>query len=363
MHLYADSTVIVDLQALIQNYQTLCKHAKGVQCAAVVKADAYGLGIESVSKALSQAGCNHFFVAHLNEAVELRQYLPDAGIYVFHGLLSGQEEVFKAYNIVPIINGIRQLVLWQQAATHQPLPTVLHIDTGMNRLGMGIDDIKTLMEEGGNPFPHLDVRLVMSHLASASSPRSKVNKEQLALAKQVKSYFSDVPMSLAASAAIYLGKEYHFDLVRPGCALYGVTPLAKMKDIKPVVTLISKIIQFRNVTEGNGVGYGCDFVTKRPSVIATIPVGYADGYARCIGNKKNNSYVTIQGHKAPIVGRISMDTITLDVTDVPSEHIYLGSEVELIGQYVTVNDVAKWAGTIGYEVLTLLGRRYKRVYR
>lgn len=362
MHLYADSTLAIDLHALTENYHTLAKHAKGAKCAAVVKANAYGLGVEPVSKTLYHAGCKHFFVATLDEAIELRQFLPtpDIAIYVFHGCASGQEDVFKAYNIVPVLNGFRQVLMWQQAAHTQRLPCVLHVDTGMNRLGLSIEDLTQLAQHEAE-LKKIDIRFIMTHLVAADTPRSKKNAEQLKQCEYIKTLFPHTALSVSNSAGIFLGEDYHFELVRPGCALYGITPTAKAKKvIKPVVKLTSKINQLRTVKKGATIGYNGTYTLKKDAMIATIPVGYADGYFRHLSN---TSYVVMHNTKLPVVGRVSMDMITVDVTDISHNNMQVGSEVELIGNTITVNDIAHWADTIGYEVLTSLGNRYKRVYR
>lgn len=345
---YADSTLKISLSAIADNYRLLNK--TGGKSAAVVKANAYGLGVEKVAPAIAKAGCSDFFVANLDEAIELRGILPKSAIYVFHGIHKGQEKIFREYKLIPVLNSMEQVKL----CTAGKLSGVLHFDTGMNRLGMSQKDAEYIAEN-----VRLDIKYIMSHLACADVKGDPKNKEQLAAIKKISQLFPKIPVSFANSSGIFLGNGYHFDMVRPGSALYGVNPKPWTKNpMKPVVLLSGKILQIREIDTAQTVGYGASCKLPAGSKIAVLPVGYADGYLRSLGNK---AFCAIGGKKVPLVGRVSMDLITIDVSKI--KDIKAGSEVELIGNNMPVDDVAEKAGTIGYEILTSLGSRYKRVYQ
>lgn len=353
---YSDSTLTIDLAAIAENYSTLQKESSPAKCAAVVKANAYGLGIDKVAPILAKANCESFFVATLDEAIELRELLPEKTIYIFHGLRPGQENVLHENNLIPVLNDISQIETWSEFAkqSEQKLMAIIHIDTGMNRLGVSLDQIDNINTET------LDIKFVMSHLACSNKDHPK-NEEQLAILNKVKESFSDIPVSFANSSGIFLGSDYHFDMVRPGVSLYGVNPTPDQDNpMQDVVTLTSKILQIRTTSKSETVGYGATKEVSANTKLATIPVGYADGYMRSLSN---NSSCYFGDTELPIVGRISMDMIVVDITQAPEREILPSSEVELIGRHVPVDLLARQAGTIGYEILTNLGKRYKRIYK
>jgi alanine racemase len=354
MNKFADSILTINLSAIANNYKLL--QARGAEAAAVVKANAYGLGVEPVALALKKSGCTKFFVANLDEAINLRSILADEFIGVFHGVRAGQAVEFSQYDLTPVLNDIQQVKLWQQHAEKQQkkLPAVIHFDTGMNRLGLSQNDIK-LAADAAKSF---DLKYIMSHLACADIAEHPQNHEQLAKLQLITSEFPGIRTSFANSSGIFLGDGYLFDLTRPGSALYGVNPVsAQPNPMLPVVKLTSKILQIRVIDSSQSVGYGASCMLPVGAKIATVPVGYADGYLRYLSNK---GFCAINGQKVPIVGRISMDLITLDVSGI--EHLEVGAEVEIIGETIKVDDLAAWADTIGYEILTSLGDRYLRVY-
>jgi alanine racemase len=358
MLVHSDIRLKIDLGKIADNYRILVEKSGNAKCAAVVKANAYGIGVIPVSKKLYSVGCRDFFVATLDEAIELRQELlsNDANIYIFNGIREGQEKYFVENNLVPILNNLQEVVVWSEYSriNSKNLPAIIHIDTGMQRLGMRFADFM----QSASRLANLDIKLVISHLSCADDTNHEMNARQLELFEEVQLLFSQYKYSIANSAGIFLGEDYHFDLTRPGCALYGVNPNnEKINPMNNVVSLQAPIIDIRAVEAGNSIGYGAAYIVNRNSIIATIPVGYADGYLRCLGNK---SYCYIGENRIPVVGIVSMDLITLDVTDVPEAD--LGVMVEVIGDNVTINDLAQWAGTIGYEIITSLGNRYHCEY-
>ena len=356
----ADTILTVSLSALKDNYRTVAKHAGTAECAAVVKADAYGIGLTEAARAFAEAGAETFFVAQLSEAVELRAILNDwpqpFDIYVFAGLQLGQEETFVAHEIRPVLNTPAQLDLWS-AQGH--LPAALHIDTGMNRLGMSAAEVSELSKQPDR-IAGIDLKLVMSHLACADTPDHPLNRKQLDRFNGLRDQLPKAPASLSNSAGIFLGPDYHFDMVRPGIALYGGNPQpAKPRPVKPVVRIDATILQIREVPAGETVGYGATFKTSRPTRLAILSLGYADGMMRALSN---TGWLDIGGIRAPIAGRISMDLIAVDVTDIPLDRCAAGSRITVVGDNPDVNDLAAAAETISYEFLTLLGQRYERHY-
>jgi alanine racemase len=332
----------------------------------VVKADAYGLGMAEVASALARAGCTTFFVATLGEATELRVLLPDATIYVFGGLLKGTESVYRALGLRPVLNSADEIEEWAAfcADARAKLPAAIHIDSGMNRLGLSADEVASLARAKGL-LGTFELTLQMSHLACADEPDHAKNETQRKTFDSLRAKLPKAPASLANSAGILLGRAYHYDLVRPGIALYGGKASRTGADrFAPVVELSGRILQVRDVPAGETVGYGATRALKRPSRIATLAVGYADGFFRSlsVADGKQGLQVYLGPHPAPLLGRVSMDLITVDVTDVPEEHARRGAFVELIGKQIPAHHLAAHAGTIDYEVLTNLGARAKRRY-
>lgn len=356
----SQSILTIDLAAIAANYRALRQRlGGGASCAAVVKADAYGLGAERVVPALVTAGCREFFVAELGEAEAIRRALPARiPVYVLNGLLAGDERAFRQHGAVPVLNDMAQVDRWQRAArSHgRPLPAVLHIDTGMSRLGLRPDEALSLASPGR--LAGLDLRAVISHLACAEDPADPLNARQLADFQRVRRAFPKARASLANSSGIFLGRAYHFDFVRPGAALFGINPRpGRPNRLRQAVSLAGKILQIHDVDPPRSVGYGATHRVAGRTRIATVAAGYADGWPRSLSNR-GSAY--IGDLRVPVIGRVSMDLMTLDITAAP--HLAPGDTVELIGRHLSVDDVAEAAGTIGYEILTRLGRRYHRIY-
>ncbi len=356
------ATLQVNLAAIRRNWNSLKQHYQGNHCAAVVKANAYGLGIEAVAATLADAGCTHFFVATLDEAIELRQILTSQFVYVFAGVQAGQEAAFLDYNIVPVLNSMAQFERWELVAGEtEAASAVLHVDTGMNRLGLSVDEAEKLamMPER---LEAAQIRFIMSHLSSASDTNAVLNQKQLDRFEHIRRCFPNLPASLSNSAGILLGQNFHHDIARPGCALYGINPFEDRPcPVEPVVTLSAPILQLRTTRQDDEpVGYAADITLPKGTKIATVSIGYADGVHRILSGTSLQGY--IDGHAAPVIGRISMDLITLDVTLLPDELVHEGARVELINAQQDVNAVALAAQTIGYEILTSLKARVLRIY-
>lgn len=358
----AGAILTIDLDALAANYTRLSGMAGGAACGAAVKGDAYGIGMAAAAPALASVGCRHFFVALIDEGIALRAILPEAEIYVLNGPLARTEADFAAHRLVPVLNSLAQIALWQQHARKAGgARAILHVDTGMNRLGLPAAELDRLAAAPGRFLDGISLDYVMSHLASADTPASAQNEMQRAAFASARARLPAAKASLANSSGIFLGPAYHFDLVRPGAALYGVGPTGRGREnpIRPVVGLKGRILQLRDVDSPMTVGYGAAYTVPRTGKLATISIGYADGLLRSLGNRGS---ARIGDRRVPIVGRVSMDLITVDVTDVPAPLAEPGQFVELIGATHTVDDLAAEAGTIGYEILTALGRRHVRRY-
>ncbi len=356
----AGAVLTIDLGALVRNWRLLKERVGGARCAAVVKADAYGLGAARVAPALARAGCEQFFVATPAEGFALRRLLPAAAIAVLNGAPPGSEEAFADHRLSPVLNDLGQIERWAALGRARGgLGAVIHLDTGMNRLGLPVHETERLIAEPSR-LDGLEPRLVMSHLACADERDNPMNAAQLDRFAAQRARLPAAPASLANSSAIFLGAEYHFDLVRPGVALYGVNPTpGEPNPMAEVVHLQGKIIQARDVDTTQTVGYGASHRMAAPGRIATVPVGYADGYLRSLGNR---AFGAIGDTRVPVVGRVSMDLITLDVSSLPVERTRPGAAVDLIGGACPIDEVAERAGTIAYEILTSLGHRYHRRY-
>jgi alanine racemase len=360
----AGGVLTVDLGALTENWNRLGNKALPVECGAVVKADAYGCGIEEVGKALSRAGCRTFFVADLAEARRLRAVMPEHAIYVLDGAFPGSGPAFAEINARPVIGSLLELAEWDRfvASSQWDGGAAIHVDTGMNRLGMAVEEALALsprMQKANHGFT-----LLMSHLACAETPDHPMNEKQIRLFREIRVPFRGLPASLANSSGIFLGEPAHCDLVRPGVALYGVNPTpGQPNPMLPVVTLQARILQVRHLAKGESVGYGATWTAKRPSRIAIIAAGYADGYPRAASTADPMGEVIVAGRHCPLAGRISMDLMAIDVSDLADGDVRRGEYATLVGGDITVDDVAAFSGTIGYEILTRLGHRYHRVYR
>lgn len=355
----------INLAAIVANWRKLEKKTVPAECAAVVKADAYGCGAGPVTRALAKAGCKTFFVATHDEARVVREAAPDAVIYVLDGFL-GQGDALAAANARPVISDFNELTEWEafRQVSGWRGEAALHIDTGMNRLGLPIVDAAKLLARF-NAGDH-GLSLVMSHLACAETLNHAMNAKQLGAFREMAGRFAGLSASLANSSGIFLGSSYGFDLVRPGAALYGINPTPEADNpMRPVVDLRARILQLRNVERGESVGYGATWTARRQTRLAIIAAGYADGYFRSASARDGSkgADVVIAGKRCPVAGRISMDLTAIDITDLPANAVKRGDTATLIGDGITVDELAHHFGTIGYEVLTGLGQRYARAYK
>ncbi|HWL06531.1 MAG TPA: alanine racemase [Xanthobacteraceae bacterium] len=355
----------IDLAAITANWNTLRHRAAPAECAAVVKADAYGCGLVQVGTALANAGATTFFVANLGEGRQLRAFLPRATIYVLNGVYPGTAPAFAAANLRPVINTLTELAEWDAhvAATDWRGGAALHVDTGMNRLGLSPDEAAAIAsrirsEDHG-------ISLLMSHLACAEMPDHPLTRRQVKLFRDLRLLYRGIPASLANSSGIFLPDTSPLDIVRPGAALYGSNPTpGQPNPMQPVVTLQGRILQIRQLTRGDSVGYGATFTARGPVRIAVVAVGYGDGYARsACGEAGRPAEVIVEGHRCPLLGRISMDMLTVDISALPEGVARRGGMATLIGDGIDVDELAARTGTIGYEILTRLGRRHHRIWR
>jgi len=356
---HASAILTIDLAAVRENYNILKRAVNGVECAAVVKANGYGLGADKIGPTLVKAGCTKFFVAHLEEGIKLRNHVGDAEIHILDGLLPGASDVYRDHQLIPVMGSLREFTIWSSYTKDSNLPCDIHVDTGMLRLGLPPDELRQI---GDNPelLVGLNILNVLSHLASADELQSSQTGKQLKAYKEARDILPMGNACLANSSGIFCGTPYHFDMVRPGVALYGANPTPDSKNpMQPAINLKARIVQTREARVGDTVGYGAGHKVTRHSKIATLAVGYADGYLRSLSS---NAFGYIGEHRIPLVGRVSMDLITFDVTQVPVNLCKVGAWVELIGPNHSVDDLANEGGTIGYEVLTSLGSRYHRVY-
>jgi alanine racemase len=356
----AGGVLEIDLGAIAENWRRLAQRAAPAACAAVVKADAYGLGSEPVAGALAAAGCRLFFVATLDEGIALRRRLPErCEIAVFNGPLPGTAAEFVADRLIPVLNDPWQIENWSRvAAQYGGLAAILHLDTGMARLGLSERELASFRDDGG--AEGIVWRAFMSHLACAEDPTHPQNEMQRRRFLDGMGRFPGVPASLAASSGIFLGRCYHFDMVRPGAALYGVNPQPQTSNpMRQVVRLKGRIVQVREVDRDASVGYGAAHRMAAPGRLATVAVGYGDGWLRSLSPRGS---ARIGGRRAPIVGRISMDLSTFDISEVDPSLARPGAFVDLLDEEYGVDQAAADAGTIGYEILTALGRRYHRTY-
>ena len=362
----AGGILTVDLGAIVDNWRALGHHALPCECAAVVKADGYGSGIEQVAGALAKAGCKTFFVADLAEAQRVRKIAPDPAIYVLNGLLPGTTSTFAEINARPVIGSLVELAEWDAfcSTTRWRGGAALHVDTGMNRLGITLDEAAALAPR--IRAENHGITLLMSHLACSEMPEHPLNQRQISAFREVRVLYRGIPSSLANSSGIFLGAPAHCDMVRPGVSLYGVNPTPGRKNpMRAVIGLQARIVQVRTVPRGETVGYDATWTAKQVTRLAVAAVGYADGYLRAASasDAAPGGDAIVAGTRCPLAGRISMDLLAIDVTALPDGAARRGELATLIGGEISVDDVATAAGTIGYEVLTSLGRRYHRVYR
>ncbi|MCF8473677.1 MAG: alanine racemase [Emcibacter sp.] len=360
------ATLTIDLGRIINNYQNCIKLAGDTKCAAMVKADAYGMGIAQVAPALfHQAGCKIFFVANLVEAIKLRQYVPEAVIYVLNGAFSEHLDYFVRYNIRPVLNDLKQIELWAKFENSDRPQCAVHFDTGINRLGLSPKET-TFFIGNTDLRRQLDISLIMSHLACSDDPNNPMNKQQRDDFRAITHHFPNVTASLANSGGILLGSDYHFDLARPGLLMFGGDPRIAPRlspiagNIRPAYHISGKILQIRRLEGGQSVGYGATWTAKSPRQIATVNIGYADGYLQMFNNC---GLAYIHNTMVPIVGRVSMDMIAVDVTDIDPNKISTGCDVELLGEHITLEMASEVSNLSQYEILTGVKERYQRIYK
>ena len=362
----AGGVLTIDLTAIEANWKSLARRAMPSECAAVIKADGYGCGIEPVATVLAKAGCKTFFVADLLEARRVRAVVQEPVVYVLKGLMPGTAATFADLHVRPVIGSMSELAEWDAFVSTNGWSggAALHVDTGMNRLGISAGEAAALAarirsEKHG-------ITLLMSHFVSAEVPDNPLNDKQIKLFREVRMLYRGIPASISNSSGVLLGSAAHCDMVRPGAALFGVNPTpGRNNPMRPVIELRGRVISLRDIVKGETVGYNAGWTAKRSTRLAIVGVGYADGYLRAASASDilRGSEVIVAGKRCPLAGRVSMDLIAVDITDVPDGAVKRGDMATLIGDDVTVDDFAATAGTIGYEVLTSLGRRYHRIYR
>src|SRR5258708_18778034 len=362
----ATGVLTVDLDAIVANWRKLEKIAVPAECAGVIKADAYGCGAGPVARALTGAGCKIFFVATLDEARMVRAAVPQAVIYALDGFFQNCGDAVAKIDARPVIGDLNELAEWDVFCRRSGWAggAAIHIDTGMNRLGLTITEAQGIVPRI-NAGDH-GITLVMSHLACAEALNHPLNAKQLAIFREIASLFTGVPASLSNSSGIFLSPQFQFDLVRPVAALYGINPTPEADNpMQPVVDLKARIVQIRNVERGDSVGYGGTWTARRPTRLAIVSAGYADGYFRAAGSNDGTrgAEVVVAGKRCPVAGRVSMDLMAVDITDLEKNAVRRGHMATLIGEGITVDELAHHFGTIGYEVLTSLGPRYARVYK
>ncbi|MBV9755459.1 MAG: alanine racemase [Alphaproteobacteria bacterium] len=354
------ATLEIDPGAVVDNWRLLCRRHPGGAVAAVVKADAYGLGARAVVPALVAAGCGHFFVASLDEALAVRDLAPGAVLAVFNGAAPGSEPEFAARGITPVLNSLAQIDAWAALArrTGRALPALLHVDTGMSRLGLDRGELGVLAGDPGR-LAGIAVAYTMTHLVSAELSDDPLNRAQLREFALACAGLPHAPRSLANSSGIFLGPNFASDLARPGAALYGINPTPTQPNpMRLPVRLTAPVLQVREIPAGTTVGYNATWRAARPSRIGTVGIGYADGWLRSLSGRSTAHF---DGRPLPLVGRVSMDLTTYDLTDHPE--IGPGARLELIGPAMPPDAVAEAAGTNGYEILTSLGSRCARLVK
>jgi alanine racemase len=355
----AGAVLEIDLAAIVANWRLLCAMHPSGPVAGVVKADGYGLGARQVAPALYEAGCRHFFVALPDEALAIRDLVPGAMVAVLGGLMQGAEGDYLAHRLVPVLSSLGEIDAWARAARRsgRMLPAILHIDTGMSRLGLDAGELDALQQDPGR-LAGIDVSYVMTHLVASEVAADPLNRHQRERFAAACARLPPAPRSFANSSGIFLGPDWASDLARPGAALYGINPTQDAANpMRLPVRLRARVLAVREVPAGTGVGYNATWRAARPSRIATAAIGYADGLHRSLSNRGRAFF---DGTAVPLVGRVSMDLTTFDVTEAPG--VAPGAWLEIIGPVQTPDDLALAAGTNGYEVLTSLGRRFQRIY-
>lgn len=361
----------VDLQALADNWRLMAKKSGKARTAAVLKADAYGIGLEPAARTLYRAGARDFFVATPAEGRALRPTAPDGRIFVLSGMWAGSEELFFEHDLVPVVASSEQLAVFMAAiAERGDYPCALQVDTGMNRLGLSPGEALALAHDPARPASFSPV-LILSHLACGDDPLHPMNRMQLDRFRAATRAFDGVEASLANSAGVFLGEDFHFDLTRPGISVYGGAAVnGEPNPMKPVVTAEARILLVREAKIGEAVSYGATAVLSRDSRIAVAAIGYADGYLRSLSGAgvplrqtvSSGAKGYLHGRHVPLIGRVTMDLTHFDVTDLPAGTVRPGDFIELFGPHMPIETVAKAGGTIDYVLLTSLGTRYRRDY-
>jgi alanine racemase len=359
----ASASLTVRLGVIAANYRELASRSNGAEVAPVVKADAYGVGMDRIAPHLFSLGARSFFVARLKEGIALRRLLPDARIFVFDGLTGESEAAFVTYRLIPVLNTANELKHWSSYAERRgiKLDTAIQIETGMNRAGLSPAETVEFGAGARQRLAGVELVLIMSHLACADEPDHALNRKQLERFRAALAALPSAPASLAATSGISLGREYLFDVVRPGIGLYGGNPQpGNLNPYRMGVSLTAEILQLKQVEPGETVGYGAAFTAERPTTLAIIAAGYADGLIRAAGRKGR---AIVAGRSVPFAGRVSMDLAALDVTDVPAFYADVGKSVELLGDGISLEEMADAAGTINHEVLTSITPRTKPIYK
>ena len=364
-----NSILKINVSNIIKNYKAIKAYVgEQVNVAAMAKCNCYGLGMKRIIPEIFKEGCEEFYVANINEAITLRKLLEKAKIYVLNGVERGEEKKFLNLKLIPVLNNLHQLKIWTRIARDcgRKLKCSLHIDSGMTRTGIDSYLVKTALDNISENRC-LEVCYILSHLACADDVGNKMNERQLAMMQSLKRQYPNFKYSFSNSAGIFLGKEYYFDQVRPGIIIYGGTPYdLNTRDIPisllPVINLVSKIIDIHIIKDTaiqKSIGYSATYKLKPGMVTATIPIGYGDGYPRSLSNK---GHCYINGIKVNIIGKISMDLICLDISKVPKQFQKIGQKVEVIGDHISIEEIASLANTTNYEILTSLSDRYKIKY-
>ncbi len=363
----AQAVLTIDLDAIAANWRYLRGRVAPSECAAVVKADAYGTGLDQVGPALATAGCQTFFVAHSSEAIRLRTLLPDTSIriYTLNGFTGGEAEAraLLEANVRPVIGCLEDLQLWRQPAGGKTISGFgLQLSTGMNRLGFRPEEAADIAATT-NANRQAGIDFVMSHFVASEEPAAAINQQQIDAFAAVRECFPGIPASLANSSGIFLPQKPHFELVRPGYALYGGNPCpGQPNPMRPVVHLTAPVLQVHYAMPGETAGYNGVWRAERKTRLAVIGIGYGDGLLRAAGGPGDPANIQIGGHPCPVAGRVSMDLTILDTTDAPDDAVFPGAIAEILGPFAGVDELAGHAGTIGYEILTSLGSRYHREY-
>ncbi len=349
------NTIIeINLKNISENYKTLCHLSKPGDTAAVLKANAYGCGVNKVAKKLSQEGCNIFFVAKLSEGLELRKQIPKSKmIAIFDGYLDQDKKLWQQYNLIPVCNTTEQII----SASNDRIKYMIHIDTGMNRLGLSVKEAHNLLKNH-KKIDHHNLVLILSHFACSDNKKSKLNCEQVTIFNKFSNYFPHIKRSLSNSHGIFLGDKARFDLSRPGIGLYGYTN-NKDHNLKPTVSVYSPILQVRKANIGETVGYDATYKITKKSILGVLGLGYADGLKRCINTREE---LKLGKYKVPILGRVSMDTVIIDLTKIPEKTLNNINHVPIIDENYSISKMARDCSTIPYEIMTSFGSRLKRVY-